>query len=346
MDHEAPGQASHFHHGEPRIARRGFLRACTALTAAQLLTATSWGQSGYPSRPVRMLIPFAAGGATDVVGRVLAQRLTSEWGQSVFVENRGGAGGVIGTAAAAQSAPDGHTVLFTSLAPITIAPQLPGVRTTYEVPRDLVPVSLVARQPVLLVVNSRLGVKSLPELLELARRRPGKLSYGTPGNGTELHLIGEHFKLAAKVDIIHVPYKGGGPAINDLVGGTIDMMVVVSSSILPHLRSGAVRALATTDVKRVPALPDVPTLAELGYGEVDSTASWGAFMPAGSPAAAIARWHQAVASLAADQGFLARMAELGVACHPVAGAEFTALLQREKAVWNKVITHARIRGDQ
>jgi tripartite-type tricarboxylate transporter receptor subunit TctC len=207
----------------------------------------------------------------------------------------------------------------------------------------LEPVSLVARQPVLLVVNAKLGVQSLPELLDLARRRPGKLSYGTPGTGTELHLIGEHFKLATNTDIIHIPYKGGGPAISDLVGGTIDMMVVVSSSIIPHLRSGAVRALATTELKRVPALPDVPTLAELGYKDVDSTASWGVFMPSGSPVSAKDRWRQAVAAVARDSEFLARMAEMGVVCQPVGGADFNALLQREKLVWNKVITSARIR---
>jgi tripartite-type tricarboxylate transporter receptor subunit TctC len=320
-------------------------RALLGAFAASLMPLGARAQAAYPQRPVKLVVPFAVGGGTDVLARLLAQRVAERLGQAVVVDNRGGAGGTVGAAQVARAAPDGYTLLFTSLAPVTIAPSLPGLTPGYDARRDLLPVAMVARQPVLLVANARLPVKNFADLVELAKRKPGALTYATPGIGTELHLIGEMLKLAAGIDLVHVPYRGGGPAISDLVAGTVDLMPVVTSSIMPHVKSGAVRALATSHEARLATLPDVPTLSETGLKGVVSTPSWGLFAPAGTDPRVIQAWTEALRHLDGDPSHRGRLGELGILPALAGSTEFAGHLDRELAQWKQVIERARLRAE-
>ena len=299
--------------------------------------------STYPDRPIRLVIPFAPGGGTDIIGRVFAHSIRSALGQPVVVENKPGAAGTVGSQLVVSSAPDGYTLLFAPVGSLTISPNLPGARISFDPLSDLTPIGLIARQPVLLVASARLGVGDVKSMLAIAGQR--RLTYGTPGSGTELHLIGEMFRQATKADLTHVPYRGGGPAITDLIAGNIDLMVVVTSSILPHIRSGAVRPLVTTEKARIDALPDVPTTAEVGLPQVDGTASWGVLGPRGLPAPILERLQQALAAAAKDPEFGARVREAGASVVPLGSSEFAQHLRRESDTWRQVITAGQLRAD-
>jgi tripartite-type tricarboxylate transporter receptor subunit TctC len=320
-------------------------RALLGALAASLLPLGARAQATYPQRPVKLVVPFAVGGGTDVLARLMSQRLAERLGQPIVVDNRGGAGGTVGAVQVAKAAPDGYTLLFTSLAPVTIAPNLPGMKPGYDARRDLLPIAMVARQPVLLVANARLPVKNFAELVELANRKPGALTYATPGIGTELHLIGEMLKLAAGIDLVHVPYRGGGPAISDLIAGTVDLMPVVTSSIMPHVKSGAVRVLATTHDTRLAGLPDVPTLSETGLKGVVSTPAWGLFAPAGTNPGVVRAWTEALRQLDGDASHRSRLEELGVLPTLLGPTEFAGHLDRELAQWKQVIERAKLKAE-
>lgn len=302
-------------------------------------------QEPYPARPVRLVVPFAPGGGSDVVARFVAPGMAERLGQNVVVENRPGAAGIVGTAAVVTANADGYTLLFTPSPPITIAQHLGGRKLPYDPERDLVPVALVAQQPILFVVNAKVPARSLPELIAIGKAKPGKLSYGSAGSGTEMHLTGELLKMAAGVDLVHVPYKGGGPAIADLVAGNIDAMMVVASSILPHVRSGVVRPLATTNPRRLAVLPDVPTTTELGLKDVVMSAWWALFAPAKTPDAAVARWVADLAALEQSAAYRKRLGELGVEPAHLAGAEFARYIQSERAKWKPVVAAAGIKAE-
>jgi tripartite-type tricarboxylate transporter receptor subunit TctC len=316
--------------------------ACTlALLAAN--PAGAQAPATYPDRPVRIVIPFAPGGGTDVIGRMLAHSLRSALGQSVVVENKPGAGGAVGSQLVVQAAPDGYTLLFAPVGSLTITPNLPGAKANFDPLTDLTPVGLIARQPVLLVASAKLGVGDMKSMLVLAAQR--QLTFGTPGNGTELHLIGETFKQATKTQLTHVPYRGGGPAITDLIAGNIDLMVVVTSSILPHIRSGTVKPLVTTDPKRLDSLPEVPTTAEAGIPQVDGTASWGVLGPKGLPSAVLDTLQRAMRTVASDAEFINRVREAGATVVPLGATEFGQYLKRESDSWRRVIVAGAIRAD-
>lgn len=325
----------------PSVTRRAVLGSLAALP---------WGlgaraQGGYPQRAIRLIVPFAVGGGTDVLARQLSLRLADGLGQSIVIDNRSGAGGTVGAGQVARAAPDGHTLLFTSLAPVTIAPSLPGLKPGYDARRDLLPVAMIARQPVVLVANARLPVKSFAELVQLAKQRPGALTYATPGIGTELHLMGEMLKLAAGIDLVHVPYRGGGPAITDLIAGTVDLMTVVTSSIMPHVKSGAVRVLATFHESRLEGLGDVPTFVELGLSGVASTPSWGLFAPGGTAADVLRTWYEALRKLDGDPAYRSRLRELGVLPTLLGPTEFGVHLDRELMQWKQVIDRAQLKAE-
>ena len=259
------------------------------LLAAMLLSlAAAAPAQPYPSKPVHLIVPFPPGGPTDIVGRMVAQKLSEGLGQPVVVENRPGAGGTVGSIAAAKAAPDGYTLLYGSTSTLAIAPSLYR-NLAYDPRKAFAPISLVSSGPIIVAVNEKVPARTLKEFIELAKKQPGKLSYSSGGNGTPPHLAGELFKVIAGVDLLHVPYKGGGPAINDLAGGQVQAVFEGQVALMPHFQSGRARPLAITGAKRSPALPDVPTAAEAGLPKYDANFWSGVVAPAGIPAETIAR---------------------------------------------------------
>ena len=255
------------------------------LTRLLLLLAActpAWAQPAFPSKPVTMVVPFPAGGALDVVARSLAEEMRKQLGQTVVVDNRAGAGGTLGSGIVARAAPDGYTVLFGSVATHAIAPAL--YRTVpYDALKDFVPIMQVTTSPLLVVSSAKLNVSTLAELIAAAKAQPGKLNYGSTGNGTAVHLAGEVLKASTGIDVLHVPYKGGPDAIQALLTGDTAFMVVNLELAMPQVRAGKVRALAVTGNRRLAALPDVPTLREAGVAGTEVSTWFGLFAPAGTP---------------------------------------------------------------
>ena len=262
------------------------LAAAFAAPAAAQTTSTSSGQA-YPSKPIRVIVPYATGGATDLIARLVGQKWAERFGQPVLVDNRPGAGGVIGADAAAKAPADGHTVLLAVPAEMAILPHLQ--KMPYRVDRDFAPVSLAAVTPLILVVHPALPVKTVKDVLALAKSRPGQLTYASAGTGGVQHLAGELLKITAKIDLVHVPYKGAGPVMPDLLGGHVPMFFSGMPPAMPHVRAGKLRALAVTTAKRSPTVPDVPTMQESGMPGFDISNWFAYFVPAGTPGDVIAK---------------------------------------------------------
>lgn len=266
--------------------------ACGALGLLSPASAFAQAQS-YPNRPVVMIVPFAPGGSTDVIARVVADAMRYPLGQSVIAETRAGAGGSIGTAAIAKAAPDGYTIGMGTASTLAINPAA-YKNLSYDVRTDLVPVGGIAAVPNIMTVNAELPAKNMAEFVALAKAQPGKFSYGSSGNGSVSHLMGEQFKLASKTDLVHVPYRGIGPALNDAIGGQIQVLFDNLPTSLPHVQSGKLRALAVSGPKRLVVLPDVPTFGELGMEDLNWMAFFGMVAPAHTPPAVIARLNDAL----------------------------------------------------
>jgi len=246
---------------------------------------SAYGANQFPSKPVRLIVPFSAGGNVDIVTRVIARKLSENIGQQVVVDNRGGAGGAIGTELAAQAPADGYTLLMVTASHVTN----PSLRKLpYDTEKDFSPVSIVVEVPVILVVNPSLPVRTVPELIALAKAKPGQLNFGSGGKGTGAHLAAELLKSAAHLDIVHIPYKGIGLALVDLLGGQIQMMFSAMPSVMPHVQQQRLRALGVAAAKRSPALPDVPTIRETGIPGVEASVSFTLLVPAATPAKIIA----------------------------------------------------------
>jgi tripartite-type tricarboxylate transporter receptor subunit TctC len=315
-----------------------------ALLAALLLHAAAVAQD-YPTRPIRIVVPSAPGGFTDTVVQLLGERFRAAWGQPAVMEHKAGAGGIVGTDFVAKAAPDGYTLLAGNIGPIVIAPLLQQGKVPYDVDRDLVPVKIMATFGNVLVVNPSVPAHSLDELIRLARARPGTLHFASPGNGQSQHLSGELFKRLAGVDIVHVPYKGTGPALTDLIGGQVQMMFSNLPPALPHIEAGKLRALAVTGPRRASALPAVPTVEEAGLAGYQ-VVSWVAlFAPAGTPPAIVAKLHaevtQALESAAGRERIVAGNAEPGTG----SPQDLTALVAADRAKWGKVIREGNIRAE-
>jgi len=247
---------------------------------------------GYPAKPIRVVVPYAPGGATDLTARLVGQKMQEAMKQNVLVDNRPGAGGVIGTDIVAKAAPDGYTVLIAVPAEIAILPHLQ--KMPYNVARDLAPVSLAAVTPLILVVHPSLPVRSVKDLIAFAKARPGQLSYASAGTGGVQHLSGELLKVTMKLDMAHVPYKGAGPVMPDLIGGHVPMFFSGMPPAMPHVKAGKLRALAVTTTRRSPAAPDVPTMAEAGVPGFDISNWFAYFVPSGTPAEVISRLNSEV----------------------------------------------------
>ena len=309
-----------------------------AIALALLASIPAWAQH-FPSRPVRMVVPLAAGGPVDIVARIVAARLTEQLGQQVIVDNRPGAGGSVGGELVARALPDGHSVLLASNGTLAIAPNL--MKLPYEVGRDLTPVTLVGTSPQVLVVHPALSAGSVKELIALARSRPGTINFASSGQGSTSHLASELFKSAAKIQITHVPYKGASPALTELMAGGTQMMITGVSSTLPYLKSGRLRALGVTSLKRIPALPDTPAIAEVlpGY---EVTTWYGLLTTAGTPALAVARLHQEAVKAAASADVKSRLASAGVDAETSSPDKFLAMIRAETLKWGKLIKAAGV----
>jgi tripartite-type tricarboxylate transporter receptor subunit TctC len=298
----------------------------------------------FPARPVRMIIPFPAGGPADFVGRLFAQHLTDLWGVQVVTDNRGGASGIIGTETAAHANPDGYTLLFGSTSTFAVNSLLMK-KLPYDVFRDFSLIGLVANAPHVLAVRENLPAKSVKELIALAKQQPGKYTFASAGTGTIVHMAGELFKYYAGIDIVHVPYKGGAPATIGLLAGEVDMLVNDLSAVLAHVKSGKLRALAAAHTRRLPPLPDTPTFAELGMPGIVSSTWWGIAVPVKTPAAVRNRIATAHNKVLARPEYVERLAGLAMEPLVLTPEQTTAFIKREIDKWQTIVTAAHIHID-
>jgi tripartite-type tricarboxylate transporter receptor subunit TctC len=313
-----------------------------AAAALACVSAVSQAQP-YPARTVQVIVPFTPGTGADILARTLGPRLSERWKVAVVVDNRAGATGNIGADAVAKSAPDGHTLLFTATSFATnpaISRSLP-----FDPVKSFAPVAVVATSALAVIVNSRLEAKSMRELVELAKRQPGKLHYGSPGNGGIQHLAMELVKLDTGIDIVHVPYKGLGGAMSDAIAGHIQVMISALQSAAPHVHSGKLRMLAVMSAERAPAFPDVPTLHEQGMGDLEVETWYALFAPAGTPRAAIQKVNSELNDLLKESAIADSLARQGMT--PAGGPpeRLADLVKRELARWNRVVSAAGIKAD-
>ena len=310
--------------------------ACTALAGAGLLGSGAAMAQAYPSKPVTIVVPFAAGGTTDILARIIGQALTAELGQSVVVDNRAGAGGNIGGQAAAKATPDGHTLFMGTVGTHAINASL-YKKMPFDPVKDFAPLTRVANVPNLLVANPAQPYKSVKDLIAYAKANPGKVNFGSSGNGSSIHLSGELFKSLAKVDMQHVPYKGSAPAVTDLLGNQIGIMFDNMPSAIQHVRSGKLVPLAVTTAKRSPELPSVPTIAEAGVPGYEATSWFGMFAPAGTPVPVLAKLNAAIVKVLAQPDVKKKINEQGAEVYSETPEQFAAFIQAESVKWGKVV---------
>jgi tripartite-type tricarboxylate transporter receptor subunit TctC len=320
----------------------GWLPGLLAITACIAASGAATGQP-YPSRPLRLVVPFVAGGGTDVVARAVAARLGEGLGQTVVVDNRAGAGGIVGTETVARSAPDGYTLLMGSAGPIAVNPSL-YAKLSYDPLKDLAPVSLITVMPFLVVVHPGLAASNATELIALARAKPGTLNFGSPGAGSVNHLFGELLRMMAGVDIVHVPYKGVAPATTDLIAGQIQMMSGDMNTLLPHVRGKRLRAIAVTSAKRSSLVPDLPPMADAVPG-FDTTGWFGILVASGTPRPVVLRLNRALVDAVAGSDLRERVAGLGGEIAGSSVEAFAAHIGVETAKWAKVIKTAGLRAE-
>jgi len=298
----------------------------------------------YPDKPVRLIVPFPPGGGVDGAARVVGQRLADALGQQLVIDNRGGSGGIIGAEIAAKAAPDGYTLFFGGSASHGIAPHLYR-KLAYDAERDFSPIVLIGATPYILVVHPSVPVTAVGELIALARARPGQLNYASAGNGSTLHLTGAMFTSMAGVDIVHVPYKGAVIALNDLLSARVQMTFNPAVVVMPHVKTGRLRALAVTSAKRTPLVPELPTVAEAGVPGFEATGWYGLLGPRGLPPQIVAKLNRATLTVLGDRELVERYAMLGI--EPLGGtpAEFAAHIRSELAKWGKVVRESGARID-
>jgi tripartite-type tricarboxylate transporter receptor subunit TctC len=310
------------------------LIASAAIAAA--MPQPAMAEPGYPSKPIRMIVPFAPGGSTDVVARILGAELKNELGQTVIIENKPGAGGNIGGDLAAKSAPDGYTILMAAAGPTVINPSLYS-KMPYDPIKDLAPVTMLVREHNLMAINPSIPAKTLQEFIAYAKSKPNEVNFGSPGNGSPAQLAGQLMNQTAGLKMVHVAYKGSGPAVVDLVAGHISMMIDNMPALLPHVQSGKLRAIAVPSESRASAMPDVPTFAEAGMKDFVITAWKGVMVPAGTPPAIVNKLQASMAKIMAKPDIRKRMIEMGA--EPVANTpeQFGAVIKKETAWWGALV---------
>jgi tripartite-type tricarboxylate transporter receptor subunit TctC len=320
------------------------LARVSALIVAAALIPLSASAQQYPTRAIRMVIGFPPGGGTDIVGRIVAQKLSESLGQQVLPDNRGGASGQIGTEIVAKAAPDGYTLLMAHIAALSILPSLVP-KLPFDPSKDFAPVSLAAIAPNLLVVHPSLPVRSVKDLVALALARPGELQFSSVGSGSIQHIAGEMFKLQAKVNMLHVPYKGSGQSIIDLVSGQIHMDFGAIPPVLSHVKSGRLRAIAVTSEKRFSLLPAIPTIAEGDVPGFDMSTWWGLVAPAGVPKEVVARLHAETAKILRQADVKEKLANVGADPGGNSPEEFAAFIRAERTKYARVVKDAQIKLD-
>jgi tripartite-type tricarboxylate transporter receptor subunit TctC len=321
------------------------IRTIISITAGLVLTSFSWvaypqvDPSAYPNKPVRIIVGFTPGSATDVTARIFAQKFTELWGVGVAVENTPGAGGTVGAARAAKAPADGYTINYGANGAMTIAPGLYS-KLGYDPVRDFAPVSQILAMASIVAVHNEVPAKTFQELIALAKSQPGKLSYASPGVGTPQHIGTELLKMIAGVDITHVPYKGA--LFIDVIGGRVAMTMQNAAAILPTVRDGKLRGLAQTSLKRSPNIPEFPTVAESGFPGFEAVSWFGLQVPAGTPAAIVNKLHQDTVKVLAQPDIRARFTQLGLDTVGNTPAELAAIIKSDIAKWGKVIKEAGI----
>ncbi|MCM5681836.1 tripartite tricarboxylate transporter substrate binding protein [Schlegelella sp. S2-27] len=321
----------------PMHRRRRMLLAALALATCPIAHA----QAG---KTLRVVVPFPPGGSTDILARAVGARLGQQLGQTLLVDNRPGAGGALGAGEVAKAEPDGNTLLMGHIGTLAVNPAL-YPKLPYDAQKSFVPVAWVARVPNVLVVNAHSPIKSLKQLIEHAQAQPGKLSYSSGGNGSAAHITFEYLKLKARADLLHVPYRGTAPSINDLLGGQVDATFTGVPTVLPHIRSGKLRALAVSSTQRLAALPDVPTVAESGYAGFEADQWYGFVAPAGTPAAKVRQLNAEINKALRDPAVARQLAAEGAVPTPDTPQAFAELIARELPRWADVVRTAKVTAD-
>ncbi|PZQ02051.1 MAG: LacI family transcriptional regulator [Variovorax paradoxus] len=316
------------------VTRRSLL-AVAAATAATLIAGPAAAQA-YPTKPITMIVPFSAGGTTDILARIVGQALSTELGQSVVIDNRAGAGGNIGGQLAARAPADGYTLFMGTVGTHAINEAL-YKKMPFNPIKDFAPLSRVANVPNLLVAHPSQPFKTVPELIAYAKANPGKVNFGSSGSGSSIHLSGELFKSMAKVDMVHIPYKGSAPAVNDLLGNQIAIMFDNMPSAIQHVRAGKLRPIAVTTAKRSPELPDVPTIAESGVPGYEATSWFGLFAVAGTPAPIVTQLNKALVKVLNNPDVKAKIVAQGGEVVAETPEQFAAFIKAETAKWGKVV---------
>ncbi len=316
-----------------------------AFIAALLAAFTGGVQAqAYPTKPIRLVVPFTPGGTTDILGRAIAQKLTDALGQPMLVENRPGAGGSIGAEAVARAAPDGYTLLMGHIGTLAVNPSL-YPKLGYDPVKNFAPVAWVARVTNVLVVNPSVPARDVQELIRLARAQPGRLRYATGGNGSAAHLAMEYFKLQTETDLVHVPYKGTAPAVTDVISGQVEVTMTGAPGVMPHVKAGKLRALGVSSMQRLESLAELPTIAEAGVTGFEAIQWYGLVAPAGTPATVIARLNAEVNRALETPELKTRLVAEGAEAAPATPQAFGALIAAELERWRPVIQRAGLRAE-
>lgn len=319
-------------------------RGVWGLAGLLVLASAAQAQANWPDRPVRVIVPFPASGATDLVARVVTQRVAADLGQQLVVDNKPGAGGTLGTAEAAKAAPDGYTLLLTTSSTHAISPHLMP-KLAYDPRKDFTPVAHVADAPSVLLVTNSLPVKTVGELIAYAKAHPGKLNYASSGNGSLQHVTGAMLEQQGGIKMVHVPYKGTGPALQDLLGGQVDLTFGTAPPFMPHIASGKLRVLAVTGKQRLPSLPDVPTTAEAGYPKVDATSWFAVFAPAGVPKAVVDKLTADIRTVVQNPAFQQKAQEQGATADYQTPAQLGDKVKADLANWAQVVKTSKIEAE-
>jgi tripartite-type tricarboxylate transporter receptor subunit TctC len=326
------------------LRSRWLLWACAVIGLAGAIAWPAAAQD-YPNKPIKLIVPYPPGGATDVIGRVMAQKLSVALGQQVVVDNRGGAAGSIGAAAVARSAPDGYTLLMGALTSHSINAVLYGAAAGFDIEKSFAPIAIVGVVPLVFVVNPAVNANTLMELVALAKATPGAITFASSGNGSPQHLAGELFQRMAGVKMLHVPYKGSGPAMNDLVGGQVQTMIETAPASLQLIKSGKLRALATATAQPVGTLPGVPTAAQAGLKDFEVSSMFGIVAPAGTSPQIVGKINAALKGILLQQDVRDSMLAQGAAATYTTPEEATVAIRNEVAKWARVVKEGDIKGD-
>lgn len=320
---------------------------CGLYLLLAVLTPCAWAQDAYPSKPIRLVVPFPPGGSPDILARALGQKISELTGAAVVIDNLAGAGGTIGADRVAKANPDGYTLLMGHVGTLAFAPAI-FPRLPYDPVKSFVPVASVARVPNVMAINPALPVKTVAEWVAYLKARPGQVNYGSGGNGSAAHLASEYFKLTTQTFIVHVPYRGTAPSVSDAVAGQVQMVFTGAPAIIPMVKAGRLRALAVSSNRRLEALPDVPTMAESGVqglAQFEADQWYGVVAPAGTPAAAVHKLNQIINASLGSAEVSARLQSEGAFATPTTPEAFGQLIQKEIARWRPVVLKAGVRAD-